>query len=924
MSPSEMSRKEAAKKDVPLRYDTRLLGRILGETVRDQEGDATFELVEHIRRIGVLFHRDADEAARQELQATMSGLPTDQAIRIIRAFGHFSHLANIAEDQHQIRRMRAYDIARAPSPPGTVPYALGRAAKAGISRERLQAFFAQALCSAVLTAHPTEIRRKSSIDREMEIARLLDERDRVEFTPDELRANRLALRRAVLTLWQTSILRDTRLRVIDEVANGLAYYDHTFLRALPVFYADLEDRLGVVDAAWQDIDVPSFLRMGSWIGGDRDGNPYVTADVTRQTLAMQSRRVLRFYLEELHRLGSELSLDGRIVQVSEGLRELVENSADRAPERKDEPYRRAIVGIYARLAATALALDRLEPPHPPVGTAPVYRTADDLKADLDTIHRSLSENGSVDLARGRLRSLRRAIDVFGFHLASLDLRQNSDVHARVMAELLAATATGADYAALGEAARVALLTGELGDRRPLASPYLPYGEETTAQLDLVRVAADAHRRYGRAAMPHYVISKADSVSDILEVAVLLKEGGLLDPREDRLDVDIAPLFETIGDLQRCGRIMDELLGLPAYRRLLASRGNTQEVMLGYSDSNKDGGYLTSTWELYKAELALIEVFRRHRVRLRLFHGRGGSVGRGGGPSYEAILAQPPGAVQGAIRITEQGEVIAGKYSNAEVGRRNLETLAAATLEASLLDADRPPPPADYLAVMEELSAHAFRAYRGLVYETEGFDRYFRESTVLDEIASLNIGSRPASRSKKQGIEDLRAIPWVFSWAQCRLMLPGWYGFGAAIKAWTAARPVDGMAMLQEMHDNWPFFRTILSNMDMVLAKSDIAIASRYSELVTDTALRTQVFSRLKREWQASIDAVCAITRQETLLELNPLLARSIRNRFPYIDPLNHVQIELLKRHRAGDADPGVVQGIHLSINGIAAGLRNSG
>ncbi|MDP3241740.1 MAG: phosphoenolpyruvate carboxylase, partial [Reyranella sp.] len=776
--------------------------------------------------------------------------------------------------QHHIRRTRALAIAKAPPQPGTMAYALGRAAKAGIPRERLQGFFSHALCSAVLTAHPTEIRRKSSIDREMEIARLLDERDRVEFTPEELRANREALRRAVLTLWQTSILRDTRLRVIDEVANGLAYYDHTFLRGLPIFYADLEDRLGSIDAAWQDIDVPSVLRMGSWLGGDRDGNPYVTADVTRQTLTLQSQRALRFHLEELHRLGSELSLDGRIVHVSEGLSRLVESSADRAPERKDEPYRRAIVGIYARLAATAWSLDRLEPPQPPVGPAPPYEKAEDLRADLDTLYRSLAENGSADLARGRLRSLRRAVDVFGFHLASLDLRQNSDVHARVLAELVAATGTGIDYAALDEEARVAFLTAELGNMRPLASPYHSYGDETAAELDLVRVAADAHRRYGPAALPNYVISKADSVSDILEVAVLLKEGGLLDPREGRLDVDIVPLFETIGDLQRCGRIMDDLLALPAYRRLLASRGDTQEVMLGYSDSNKDGGYLTSTWELYKAELVLIETFKRHQVGLRLFHGRGGSVGRGGGPSYEAILAQPPGAVQGAIRITEQGEVIAGKYSNAEVGRRNLETLAAATLEASLLDADRPPPPADYLAVMEELSAHAFRAYRDLVYETEGFDRYFRESTVLDEIASLNIGSRPASRSKKQGIEDLRAIPWVFSWAQCRLMLPGWYGFGAAIEAWTAARSGDGMAMLQEMHDNWPFFRTILSNMDMVLAKSDIAIASRYSELVTDAALREQVFARVKREWQASIDAVCAITRQTTLLELNPLLARS--------------------------------------------------
>ncbi|MFI5002247.1 MAG: phosphoenolpyruvate carboxylase, partial [Reyranellales bacterium] len=793
---------EAPEKDVPLRYDTRLLGRILGDTVRAQEGDPVFELVEHIRRSGVQFHRNADEDARQELQAIISGLPTEQAIRIIRAFGYFSHLANIAEDQHHIRRTRAYAMAKAPPRQGTMAFALDRARNAGISRAQLQAFFSHALCSAVLTAHPTEVRRKSSIDREMEIARLLDERDRIQFTPEELAANRKALRRAVLTLWQTSILRDTRLRVIDEVANALDYYDHTFLRALPTFYADLEDRLGATDPAWQDLAVPSFLCMGSWIGGDRDGNPYVTADVSRQALAMQSQRALRFYLDELHLLGGELSLDGRMVRVSESLRALAERSPDRAPERQDEPYRRAIAGIYARLAATAWSLDQLEAPHAPIGPAPAYEAAGDLKADLDAIYDSLTENGSAGLARGRLRSLRRAVDVFGFHLASLDLRQNSDVHARVMAELVETAGTDVDYRTLAEPARVELLVGELGNMRPLASPHLSYGDETAGELAMLNVAADAHRRYGRAAMPNYVISKADSVSDILEVAVLLKEAGLLRPREGRLDVDIVPLFETIGDLQRCGRIMDDLLGLPAYRRLLASRGGTQEVMLGYSDSNKDGGYLTSTWELYKAELVLIDTFRRHEVGLRLFHGRGGSVGRGGGPSYEAILAQPPGAVQGAIRITEQGEVIAGKYSNAEVGRRNLETLAAATLEATLLEADRPPPPADYLAVMEELSAHAYGAYRDLVYETEGFDRYFRESTVLDEIASLNIGSRPASRSDKRRIEDLRAIPWVFSWAQCRLMLPGWYGFGAAVGTWIGARPGDGMATLQAMYDNW--------------------------------------------------------------------------------------------------------------------------
>ena len=918
---------ETSEKDAPLRYDIRLLGRILGDTVRTQEGEDVFELVEHIRRTGVQFHRDADETARHELQKIMGELPMDRALAIIRAFGYFSHLANIAEDQHHIRRTRAHAKAEAAPRPGTMASALARARQARLSREQLKRFFAHALCVPVLTAHPTEIRRKSLIDREMEIAHLLDERDRIEFTPEELAANRRALRRNVLILWQTTLVRSTRLRVLDEVANGLSYYDHTFLRALPVFYADLERQLAVTDAAWQELEIPSFLRMGSWIGGDRDGNPFVTADVTRQTLAMQSERAMRFSLEELHLLGGELSLDDRLVEVSDGLRKLVERSPDHAAERQEEPYRRAIVGIYARLAATGWGLDKLEAPHPAVGPAEPYATVQDFKADLDTIFDSLAANGSIGIARGRLRALRRAADVFGFHLASLDIRQNSDVHERVVAELVEAAGLG-DYKALNEAARVDLLLKELGNRRPLSSAHLVYGEETAAELALLNVAADAHRRYGARSIPHYVISKADSVSDILEVAILLKEVGLLRPPtkadgEGRLDVDIVPLFETIADLQHCGAIMEALFALPAYRRLLASRGNVQEVMLGYSDSNKDGGYLTSTWELYKAELTLVELFRRHQVGLRLFHGRGGSVGRGGGPSYQAILAQPSGAVRGQIRVTEQGEVIAGKYSNAEVGRRNLETLAAATFEATLLDAERPASPASYEAVMEELSSGAFRAYRALVYETEGFDRYFRESTVLDEIATLNIGSRPASRSKKQGIDDLRAIPWVFSWAQCRLMLPGWFGFGSAVKEWLAAHS-DGLATLQAMHESWPFFRTTLSNMDMVLSKSDIAIASRYAELVTDAELGQRIFAQLKQEWQASIDAVLAITRQQALIETNPLLARSIRNRFPYIDPLNHVQIELLRRHRDGDTAPEIVEGIHLSINGIAAGLRNSG
>jgi phosphoenolpyruvate carboxylase len=915
---------EKPDRDAPLRDDVRHLGRILGETVRSQEGEGAFELIEKIRQTALRFRRNAEAAARQELQNTISSLPTEQAIRIIRAFGYFSHLANIAEDQHHIRRTRAHAMANSPPREGTMAHALARARTAELSRAQLQAFFASATCGAVLTAHPTEVRRRSSIDRELEIAKLLDEPDRCNLTPDEVGASHQALRRAILTLWQTSILRTTRLRVIDEVVNGLAYYDHTFLRELPRFYAELEDRLETFDAQWSGLEINSFLRIGSWIGGDRDGNPFVTAEVLNQSLGLQSERALRFYLEELHQLGADLSLDDRIVRISEPLRALAEQSPDRARQRQEEPYRRAISGMYARLAATAWTLHELEAPRHAVGVAPPYADAAELRADLETIHDSLTANGSGALAQGRLRSLRRAVDVFGFHLASIDLRQNSDVHERVLHELLETSGVDGSYHELGEPARVLLLSAEILSPRPLASPHLTYSKETASELAILSAAANGHRRYGPQAVPHYVISKASGASDVLEVAVLLKEVGLLRPREERLCVDIVPLFETIDDLRRCGTVMDTLLSLPEYRRLLVSRDNVQEVMLGYSDSNKDGGYLTSTWELYKAELALIETFRRHGVVLRLFHGRGGSVGRGGGPSYQAILAQPAGAVQGAIRVTEQGEVIAAKYSNPEVGRRNLEALAAATFEATLLSSAQYAPGADYLAIMDELSARAYRAYRHLVYETEGFERYFRESTVIGEIANLNIGSRPASRTSSNRIEDLRAIPWVFSWSQCRVMLPAWYGFGTAVASWLAANPRDGIARLRAMYRDWPFFQTTLSNMDMVLAKSDMSIASRYAELVSDPALRDQVFSRLRSEWDDTVEALLAITEQENLLQGNPLLARSIRNRFPYIDPLHHVQIELIKRHRAGDSDERIVHGIHLCINGIAAGLRNSG
>jgi phosphoenolpyruvate carboxylase len=906
--------------DARLRNDIRLLGRILGDTVRDQEGADVFDLVERIRQTSIRFHRDDDKPARRELEQILDSMSISQTVRIVRAFSYFSHLANIAEDQNNIRQMRARSTAGGTPAPGTLSLTLAHARAAGFGAADLRKFFTGALISPVLTAHPTEVRRKSTIDREMEVAALLDRRERVQLTPEENEASDEQLRRAVLTLWQTNLLRRTKLTVLDEVANGLSFYDYTFLREVPRLHCALEDKLNEGDNARGEL--ASFLRMGSWIGGDRDGNPFVTAEVMRGTLGLQSSRVLRFYLEELHVLGAELSLAAHLADVSKDLRALAERSPDKSPHRSGEPYRLAVSGIYARLTATALKLD-VGITRPPVGEAAPYANVAEFKTDLDILYRSLIANNSGVIARGRLRLLRRAVDCFGFHLASLDIRQNSAVHERTVAELIDAAMPGMSYLALNEEARIALLTRELGNARPLTSVFVKYSEETQGELALFHATAEAHAKFGSDAIPQCIISMCKGVSDMLEVALLLKEAGLVHP-SGRSAINIVPLFETIEDLQASSGIMDRMLSIHDYRKLVDSRGSVQEVMLGYSDSNKDGGFVTSGWELYKAEIDLIAAFERHHVRLRLFHGRGGSVGRGGGPSYDAIIAQPGGAVNGQIRITEQGEIISSKYSNAEVGRSNLEILAAATLEASLLQPKHSAPRAEYLKAMEELSALAFKAYRGLVYETEGFADYFWGSTVINEIATLNIGSRPASRKKTREIEDLRAIPWVFSWAQCRLMLPGWYGFANAVETWIAEHPEQGLPFLQELYREWPFFRMLLSNMDMVLAKSSIAIASRYAELVPDVALRDSIFGRIREEWHSCIDLLLKIMQQERLLQSNPLLERSIRNRFPYLDPLNHVQVELLKEHRAQNPDEQVLRGIQLTINGISAGLRNSG
>jgi len=734
--------------------------------------------------------------------------------------------------------------------------------------------------------------------------------------------------------------------VADEIENALSYYKTTFLREIPALYRELEEDIATVfprrGARGEPAPLPPFFQMGSWIGGDRDGNPFVTATTLRDAARKQASVILAWYLEEIHALGAELSMSTSLVDVSAELQALAERSPDHSEHRVDEPYRRALIGVYARLAATCRELTGEDAGRHAVGPAPAYNNAEELRADIQIVIDSLAAHHGEVLADARLASLARAIDVFGFHLSSIDLRQVSDVHEATVAELLNVAGVEGAYAAMSEADKRTLLLRELQQPRVLTLPFHAYSEQTTSEIDIFRAAREVRARYGNRIVRNYIISHTETLSDLLEVMLLQKEAGMFRTGANgsgsaALDVMVIPLFETIEDLRNAPEIMGDLLALPGFDAVLAAQGNEQEVMLGYSDSNKDGGFLTSNWELYKAELALVELFERKGVRLRLFHGRGGTVGRGGGPTYQAILSQPPGTVNGQIRLTEQGEIISSKFANPEIGRRNLETIVAATLEATLLPTrNRPKGLEDFEAAMQALSDNAFAAYRNLVYETPGFKDYFFATTPITEIADLNLGSRPASRKlmdkKHRRIEDLRAIPWGFSWGQCRLLLPGWFGFGSAVQRWlddagNAKARAARLATLKRMHKQWPFFANLLSNMDMVLSKADLNVASRYAQLCDDRKLRNAVFSRISAEFTLTEQMLAAITGQSERLADNPLLARSIKNRFPYLDPLNHLQVELLKRFRSGKAgsdDARVRRGIHLSINGIAAGLRNSG
>ncbi len=880
--------------------DIRLLGRILGDVIRTRGGEPLFRRTEAIRAASVERHRGAGGV--EAVAAELGALSLDDTLAFTRGFMLFSMLANLAED----RQMAAASQDAAPEAGFGLAEAVKQLEAKGIGRAEVRALLARARITPVLTAHPTEVRRKSMIDHKTRIAELMALRDAGAARSGPGETVEAAIRRQVALLWQTRPLRRERIRVADEIETALAWLRDDFLPVMPALAQGWAEALGEMP--------PAFLTIGTWIGGDRDGNPNVNADTLRLAMRASAELLFGWYLDQVHALGAELSLSAELSPVPEAVLQLAEASGDLASARADEPYRRALTGIYARLAATCERLTGAPPPRPARVAAEPYAAPAAFMADLDSLAAGADEAGA---GGGALDALRIAVRQFGFHLATLDLRQNSDVHEACVAELLARAGVELAYGRLDEAARVALLRAELAGPRLLATPLAPASERTASELAIFRAAAEARARHGEAAITTSIVSKTTSLSDLLEPMLMMREAGLLVPGEAPAPaLMVVPLFETIADLEAAPAIIADYLALPGVAQAARARG-AQEVMIGYSDSNKDGGYLTSNWALHRASAALAGVFRAADVPIQLFHGRGGSVGRGGGSSFAAIRAQPPGTVNGRIRITEQGEVIAAKYGTPEAAHRTLDTMAAATVLATL---DPPAiPPADrarFEAAMDRLSADAFEAYRALVYCEPGFRAFFRAMTPIREIATLKIGSRPPSRTASDAIEDLRAIPWVFSWAQARVMLPGWYGAGHALSAF----PDKGL--LCAMAAGWPFFQAMLGNMEMVLAKSDMGIAARYADLAGSDG--APLFEAIRDGWSRTVDSLLGATAQSRLLAHNPALDSSIRLRLPYIEPLNLLQVELMKRHRAGEEDARIAEGLQLSINAIATALRNSG
>lgn len=917
-----------------LNAEVALLRSMLSAVIKEQEGDRIYKAIEGLREYsGLLYSKDSGDS-EERISQILQDLTDDEINRVLRALAYFSHLENLAEDRYHAHEIQLEDR-MGDQRNGSIKLTIERLYAAGIDNQKIHNALERAFISPILTAHPTEVQRKSILDAVREIGNLLTERKQMRLQAyiaavdsdalleEQLEQNEQKIKARVIQLWHTRLLRRSTLTVADEVENALSYYEFTFVGEIPKIYAQLEKVLGMEVSS-------AFLRMGQWIGGDRDGNPNVDANCLEYAMRSQAHLIGQHYLKEISLLVRELSLSDFLVNVSDELKKLSHKSSDTNPHRINEPYRRALVGIEDRIKAKFKALeDSLNS----TDSEFAYSTPKDFIADLQIIKDSLAKNSPQALADDRLNTLIRSVRAFGFHLATIDLRQSSDKHQEVIAELLKVAEIESNYANLSEDQKRSVLINALKDVRPLLIAGYDYSNLANSELAIFTTAKRLLGLYGSESIRHYIISHTESVSDLLEVLVLQKETGIFTGTlqgNSQTQILVSPLFETIEDLRNSTSIMEEFYAIPGISELVKRSGAQQDIVLGYSDSNKDGGIVTSNWELYCAEVALSKVFTHGAARgiqLRLAHGRGGTVGRGGGPSYDAILAQPAGTVSGQIRLTEQGEVISSKYSNPQLGRHNLEILVAATMESSLLPTNKEVP-GDFLEAANLLSTISMASYRELVYETEGFSEYFSSATPIQEIATLNLGSRPSARKQGMAIEDLRAIPWGFSWAQCRLTLPGWYGLGSGVTELLEQSNADEklavMTLLKRMYAEWPFFNTLISNIDMAMSKSDLSIADIYSQLVEDSQLRERIFSMIKAEWDKTTQALELITGNKRRLANAPRLADSIKRRMPHIYPLHRLQVELIKKSRQGIANESTQRGIHIAINGIAAGLRNTG
>ena len=891
-------------KDAALAADAEFLKQSLFNLLHEEASPLVVETVK-------LLSTSDDSAAL--IEKVLPQLDEQQTHDLTLACGLFAQILNIAEDVHHERRRQIHEDAGHSAAEGSLTETVRKLKAGKVNGKALQQQLDNTVVTAVLTAHPTEVQRQTVLSFNRRIRALLPQRERCT-NPDALAQLRREIDTVLLGLWQTSETRRHKLSVNDEINNGVSIFPMSFFEALPKLYRTMERDF---QTAYPGVRVPNILKIGGWIGGDRDGNPFVSAETLRFAFRRHADAVFRFYRGELDKLYRELPLSIRRVKVNDDVMALAALSPDEEIARTEEPYRRAIAYIMARAMGKARSLGLgmgckfgfLEP----------YATVEEFLNDLKKLQRSLHENGSQLLAEGRLADIIRSVSVFGFHMMPLDLRQHAGKHADVVAELFQHAGLE-DYNSLNEEQKQAALLRELGHQRPLYSPFITYSDHTRHELAIFNEARKIKDEFGEDAVTQSIISNCEQPSDLLALALLLKESGLLvvENGKPHSRINIVPLFETIEALENACPVMETMFRLDWYDALLESRGNIQEIMLGYSDSNKDGGYVTSSWCLYQAELGLVELFKKYDVRMRLFHGRGGSVGRGGGPSYQAILAQPAGSVAGQIRITEQGEVITAKYADPGNAQRNLETLVAATLEASILP-DKKDPDAK---LMQDLSDVSFKYYRELITHPDFID-YFLQTSPIQEIATLNLGSRPASRKTLARIQDLRAIPWVFSWMQNRLMLPAWYGFGSAVETLCEGNP-DTLAALREHAQSNPFFQAMLSNMEQVMAKTDITLAENYAGLSESPDKAKVIFGMIKEEYQRSRKALLDLLQTEELLRDNRSLARSLALRIPYLNALNGLQVAMLKRLRKEPDNPHALLMVHLTINGVAQGLRNTG